>query len=377
MKRTKKHLAISTLFTLLSLPLNNNTAAERPIYFTMAGPITGSQTSNGFYMRIGFEAAISLINQRGGIEGRPVRLIVEDDACSPREAVSVAGRVTARTDRFLYGHFCSTSTLAAMNTYKEADLIQLTISQADPITNSQNRHSGLFRINVNNAQLVAALAQNILSVGQGDVVLVYEQGAFGQNVRDNLIPSLTLSGLNIFPAEFNEGDRDFSSMATRILAQGVSRIVIAANGDKIGMIIRELRSSGYTGLFFTPGTGTLSDVGHIAQCAADGTYSVTVGVDRAYLNRSPDIQHAFNTRSVEPNDSVLISFAAAEVLSEAIRRAGTSSNYEKIRLEIQNGQFETVMGRLSWNQNGDLRVAPTAIYRWSCASGVPSVSPVP
>lgn len=351
-----------------------SSAAAQDITIAVAGPFTGGQAGNGAYMQDGVEAAVSLINARGGVLGRRLRVVYEDDACSAREAVNVANRIVANGISFVFGHFCSTATLAAMNTYAEHGIVQLTISQADAITAPGTRHPGLFRINAANTQITRELGDAVLEgVTPADrLALIYAQDAYGAGVRDTLRPRIP----GMFEADFHDGDRDFTAIATRIKAQGITRTIVVGNADKIGIIIRQLRDAGYMGRFFAPGTGTLPDVGATAFCAADGTIAIGVGVRRDRLAAAPGVQAAFATRNAQAQDTILISYTAIETLAHAITAAG-SSEPGSVRNILQKQSLDTLIGPLSWTADGNLKAAPVLRYRWGCQNGRAVLNPLP
>ena len=67
-----------------------------PIRIATAGPMTGQYAAFGGQMRAGAEQAVTDINGAGGVLGRQLALEIGDDACDPRQAVSVANQLAGR-----------------------------------------------------------------------------------------------------------------------------------------------------------------------------------------------------------------------------------------------------------------------------------------
>lgn len=350
---------LAAIFCIFAFP-----ALADDIRIAVAGPMTGAQAASGEDMRNGASLAAGVINARGGIDGHKIVLQFEDDACSPRDAVSVANRIIANGFTMLYGHFCSPATLAAMNIYRENKIAQLTISQADQITDDKTRHDGLFRINVSNAQLSERLAREAQMNGDR-IAVIYDQGAYGQSIVQGLLPHMKLRPVLQTIAD---GDRDFAAIATNLRRSQIDTAIVAGSADQIGMVIRQLRAQGFTGRFFTPGTGALPDVGNMAYCDADGTTAISVTVAHNVFDASPDIRTAFEAAGVPPRDSILISYAAIEALARARVRAGADLA-PAIARELAKGGLPTLMGSLSWDRHGNLQNAPIALYRWGCEQG--------
>ena len=78
--------------------------ARADIVIAVAGPISGSDAAVGEQMRRGAEMAVADINAKGGVAGQKLKLIVGDDACDPKQAVSVANQFANNKVIFVAGH---------------------------------------------------------------------------------------------------------------------------------------------------------------------------------------------------------------------------------------------------------------------------------
>ncbi len=74
-------------------------ASAQDIRIAVAGSMTGSLAEAGDQVKRGAEMAAKDINEAGGVNGRKIVLTIEDDACDPKQAVSVANHVSRRTNQ--------------------------------------------------------------------------------------------------------------------------------------------------------------------------------------------------------------------------------------------------------------------------------------
>ena len=81
-----------------------STSALADLSVAIAGPMTGQYASAGDQIRKGAEMAIADINARGGVLGEKLKLEVGDDACDPKQAVSVANTMVNKGIVFMHGH---------------------------------------------------------------------------------------------------------------------------------------------------------------------------------------------------------------------------------------------------------------------------------
>src|SRR3979411_3100950 len=100
-------LGVVALAGLLSAP------AMAQIQVGVAGPLTGSNAAAGDQMKTGATQAVADLNKAGGVLGKQVALTVADDACDPKQAVSVANQMATKKVALVAGHYCSGSSIPA------------------------------------------------------------------------------------------------------------------------------------------------------------------------------------------------------------------------------------------------------------------------
>lgn len=148
--------------TTAALLLTASTAAlaAEPIRVGVVTPLSGTYTPIGQQVRWGLELAAKEINDKGGIAGRPIELMFEDEEANPAVAVQKAEKLfqVGKVD-FLTGTVNSGSTLAVGQVAERNDrLIATTVSFADSIT-ADKCSPNVFRVNARAGQQSAALAE--------------------------------------------------------------------------------------------------------------------------------------------------------------------------------------------------------------------------
>src|SRR4051794_32599185 len=84
---------------LALVPASGQAAAQ--IRIAIVGPITGQYAAFGAQMKEGASQAVEDLNKAGGLLGQQLTLEVGDDACDPRQAVSVANQMASKRVRFV------------------------------------------------------------------------------------------------------------------------------------------------------------------------------------------------------------------------------------------------------------------------------------
>src|SRR5918995_78659 len=115
---------VLAIVTILATARGAGAAEEVRIGF--ATPLTGPFAATGASHRTAAEMAVRDLNGRGGVLGRPVRLIVADDACGVEQAEAAARRLVEAGVVLVVGHLCSHSSLVAAAAYEAAGVPMLT-----------------------------------------------------------------------------------------------------------------------------------------------------------------------------------------------------------------------------------------------------------
>lgn len=97
--------------------------AEKPILIGFQGPLTGPWAVEGDWALKSVQIVVDLINQRGGVLGRPLKLVVEDDSGTPRGGVMAAQRLVAAGVKFVVGTYGSSICMPSSDIYEEAGVL--------------------------------------------------------------------------------------------------------------------------------------------------------------------------------------------------------------------------------------------------------------
>jgi branched-chain amino acid transport system substrate-binding protein len=119
-----------TLF--VSLALTGAGLAADTIKLGIAGAHSGDLASYGLPSVKAAELVVKDINARGGILGKKVELLIEDDACKPEMATNTATKLVSKKVDIVMGHICSGATKAALGIYNDARIIVISPSATNP-----------------------------------------------------------------------------------------------------------------------------------------------------------------------------------------------------------------------------------------------------
>lgn len=328
----------------------------------IAGPMTGQYASAGDQIRRGAEMAIADINARGGVLGEQLKLEVGDDACDPKQAVSVANTMVNRNIVFMHGHWCSSSTIPASDVYNEAGILMATVS-----TNPQVTARGLenvFRIMGSDDQQGMVAGEYVATTFKGrKVAVVDDKSAYGKGLADETAKAMEAAGLTPTLREaITAGEKDYSGLVTKMKQAGIEVMAYGGYHTEVALILRQAQQAGLNLTVIGGDTMTNSELVTAAGPAADNVL-FTFSPDPRKNPEAAPVVEKFRAGNVEPEGYVLYAYAAFQLFEQAAKIAG-SVEYEALEKAVRGNTFNTVIGELAFDDKGNLTTPGFVVYRW-------------
>jgi branched-chain amino acid transport system substrate-binding protein len=328
----------------------------------IAGPMTGQYASAGDQIRKGAEMAVADINARGGVLGEKLALEVGDDACDPKQAVSVANTMVNRGIAFMHGHWCSSSTIPASDVYAEADIPMATVS-----TNPQVTTRGLqniFRIMGRDDQQGAVAGEYVATQFKDKkVAVVDDKSAYGKGLADEMAKAMTAKGMKPTLREsITAGEKDYSGIVTKLKQAGVEVMAYGGYHTEVALLLRQAQQAGLKLTVMGGDTMTNTELVTAAGPAADNVLFTFSPDPRKNPDAAPVVQK-FRDAKIEPEGYVLYAYAAMQLFGQAATKA-KSTEYADLEKTIRSGSFKTVIGDLAFDAAGNLKGPGFVVYRW-------------
>ncbi|MBJ6124881.1 branched-chain amino acid ABC transporter substrate-binding protein [Microvirga splendida] len=348
----------------LGLGLAFSSAASAQIKIGVAGPITGPNAAFGAQLKNGAEQAVADINAAGGINGQKVELIVGDDVCDPKQGVSVANKFAAEGVKMVIGHFCSGVSIPASQVYEEAGIVQISPASTNP-TYTERGMWNTFRTCGRDDQQGGVAGAYLADKFKGKkVAIIHDKTPYGKGLADETQKTMNSKGLKEVVYEgVNTGEKDYSALVSKLKQAGVDVVYFGGLHTEAGLIIRQMRDQGLQAPMMS-GDGIVSaEFTSIAGPGAEGTL-MTFAPDPRKNPAAQEVVKKFRDKNYEPEAYTLYSYAAAQVLADAAKQAG-STDGKKVADAIKSGKpFKTVIGDLSFDKKGDITRPDYVVYVW-------------
>lgn len=240
----RHHLLIGSLLLsgILGQPAN---AADTPIRIGVFAPLTGSFSAVGQRFRDAAELAADELAARGGVEGRKIEFVVDDDRNAPEQATAIAKKLTEQDHVIAaIGSLTSTASLAAAPVFAQAKVPQLAPMSTLPKFTRNSDYQ--FRL-VNTLDGLAPIHVEILKdrLKAKRVAIPYYQDDWGIYIAKVTEARLRDAGIETtIKVAIPPNTRDFRPLVTQILSSGSDAIFLATPYSEGALFVKQLRQAG-------------------------------------------------------------------------------------------------------------------------------------
>lgn len=260
-----KRVLIAALGTAFAV---GTAVAQEPIKIGVTQPLTGAFAASGNYVTQGAKMAEEAINASGGVLGRKIQLIVEDNKSNPTEAVSTAEKLISKDKvPVMMGAWSSTLTLAVMPKLMEYGVPMLVeTSSSGKITTSGN--PWIFRISPTSEMEAKAFAPMAKSLGIKKADFLATNNDFGLGASKEFSDMLKASGVQIGVMEtMDPKATDFSAQLAKIKASGGDTLFVTTAVEQITLVLKQAKDLQLKARIITTGGSNSPD--QLIQQAGD------------------------------------------------------------------------------------------------------------
>jgi branched-chain amino acid transport system substrate-binding protein len=363
-------------------PSEGSAGTEGPIKIGLLQPLSGSVSAAGIAVRDGAEIALDEINEDGGINGRELELVVEDDQNDPAVCTNAANKVITRDQVVgVIGGWGSSCTLAiAPVTEREQVPLLVETSSSYLITDPSEAGSDwTFRLNAPTPMEAAALEGKLVdTLNFSDVFFLAVNNDWGRGSADAFGPVIESGGGAVSGTEyFEEETENFAPLATSFTNSGASSAVITTDAAQIALILEQLHAKGSNAQILTTGGSNFPDkiIELAGEEAVAGTYHTVFfagAYDPSLAANSEGAERFVQEWENRGHDIIEIGegargYDAVYTMAEALRSIEGDVTREAVRDALENVQLEGIIfGNIKfddWENLQNQNVAPVYVVK--------------
>ena len=331
-----------------------------PIRVVASVSQTGRFAQLGTEVGQGYELAIEMLNERGGVGGREVELILHDDQSDVQTSENIYGRF-ATSDAML-GPYSSPITEIAVAVAEASGVPMVAPMAAAPgIWAGRNRQWSVQMLNPGPTYLqgsVEVAAQN----GAASAALVYEDSQFPESVAEGIREAARTHGVSIvLDRPYPVGQADHEALAAAAMEAGADLFIGGGYYDDAVAFTRAVHAVGYKPLMVSLNLGAAqtdfaNQLGDLARCVAGNAPWLPTIRTSGFLATSEEfVQRYRAAHGSDPSYYAAGAFGAVELLAEAMIAAGGVEVLDRhaIRDRLFALSRETVLGPFGVYPLGD------------------------
>ena len=355
----KKRFGKVFLFTIIGMfmafTLAGTGLAADTIKLGVAGPHSGDLASYGIPSVNAAKLVVKDINAKGGVLGKQIELLVEDDVCKPEVATNTATKLLSNKVDVVLGHICSGATKAALGIYKDAKIIVMSPSATNPALTQSGDYPNFFRTIASDdaqAQLEVDFALDVLKVQK--VAVLHDKGDYGKGLAEfakSFLEKDSRAKVVLYEG-VTPGAVDYSAVVQKVKRSGAEAVIFGGYHPEASKIVTQMRKKKMKTLFISD-DGVKDDTFiKVAKKFAEGVYATgpkDVASNPMAMAAKREHQAAYKT---DPGAFFDNGYAATLALLNAIEKAG-STDYEAVKKALRTVSVDTPLGPIRFDEHGD------------------------
>jgi branched-chain amino acid transport system substrate-binding protein len=359
----RKIAVVATLATVLCTSAVSGFAADT-IKLGVAGPHSGDLAPYGIPTMKAAQLVVKKINANGGVLGKQVELLVQDDQCKPEIATNTATKLVSDGADVVLGHICSGATKAALGIYKDANIPVMSPSATNPPLTQSGDYPNFFRtIASDDKQADMAVNFAINTLGAKKIAVLHDKGDYGKGFAEFAKSYIEKSGqaeVVLFEG-ITPGAINYDSIVSNIRRKKADAVVFGGYHPEASKLITSIKRKRIKIPFISEDGVKDESFIKVAGDAAEGAY-MTGPRDLSDMPLNIQAYEEYKAEYGEdPGAFYQEGYSAALALLNAIEKAG-STDYDAVVNALRNEYVETPVGKIKFDAKGDAEGVGFSIY---------------
>ncbi|MCK8602133.1 ABC transporter substrate-binding protein [Desulfoferrobacter suflitae] len=368
----RKLLVLLTLVLAFAVVFSTTPAwSEETVKVGIILPLTGAQAAFGEIERNSFVMAAEKVNAAGGINGKQLELLFEDDTGKPEVARSAAEKLISKDKVvMLGGGYGSSETFAIAGVAQQNGMpFLVNTGSADKIT--EQGWDYVFRLNPPVSAYPAALESFLTEVVKPEsCAILYEDSAFGTSGSKNFAETAERLGIKVVMMEgYSKGGVDFKPLLVKVKQANPDLVYMISYVMDASLLMTQSMELRVMPKLFVGGAAgfTLPEFVKNAGNAANMVYSATLWYETLPYPGASEYYEEYVKRFNKPTEyHGAEAYAACQVIADTLKRA-KSFSAEDVKTALAETDMETVFGPVkfvSYDKKINQNKLPTYLVQW-------------
>lgn len=362
----KRLFAVMLIILLAgSLAFAGGDKESETIKIGVAGPHSGDLASYGIPTVKAAEILVEKINADGGLLGRQVELVIEDDVCKPEVATNTAAKLVGEEVVAVIGHICSGATKAAMGIYNDSGILAISPSATNPALTQSGDYPNFFRtIAPDDAQAELEVAFALDTLGLRKIAVLHDKGDYGKGLAEfvkTYLEADSRAEVVLFEG-ITPGAVDYTAIINKIKNSGADGVIFGGYHPEASKIISQMKKRAMDIPFISDDGVKDNTFIKVAGEYAEGVYAsgpMDTATNPLTILATKEHQDKYGE---DPGAFYLNAYAALQALFNAIEVAG-ATDYDSVTKALRSSYVETTLGKLKFDSKGDAEGVGFSMYQ--------------
>ena len=312
-------------------------------------PLSGAVAVYGVECTNGVNLAVEEINAAGGINGKKIVYIAEDDEGDPAKSVNAYKKLTTQDGiRLVIGSLTSGCTIALTASAQAQGVVQIApAATAEAVTDAGNYIFRTCFIDPFQGSIGGKFAA--VNLNKKNAAILYDIGNdYSVGLKENFVKEFEKNGGKIVALEsYSTGDKDFNAQLTKIKAAKPDVVYLPDYYGTVALIAKQLRNQGIdTPIIGADGWDGLTD--NAGEEVLNGFYSNHYAADSSDPAVKAFVKNFKAKYNKEPNAFAALGYDSMYLLKDAILKAGTT-DAKAVRDALEKIDADYVTGHIKFD----------------------------
>jgi len=346
-------------------------AAEAPIKVGVVLPLTGEQAKFGEIEKNSFQMALEEINKAGGVNGRSIELLFEDDTGKPEVGRSAVEKLISRDNVIVLTGGYSSSVTYAISAVAQQRKVPFLVTTGSDDKITEQKWDYVFRINPPVSEYPKALNSFLQEVVKpSTVAILHENTLFGQSGSKNFAMQCEKAGIKVLIKEgYESGAVDFKPLLIKVKAAKPDLVYMISYVMDAALLMRQSKELDFNPkLFVGGGAGfTLPEFGKNAGAASEDVFSADLWTPTVPYPGAREYFDAYVKRFGHDTEyHGAEAYASVYVVADALKRAKELTT-AAVREALVSTDMMTAFGPvkfIAYDKKTQQNSLPTYLAQW-------------
>jgi len=357
----KMTVLLSTFALVLSMAATG--FAADTIKLGVAGPHSGDLAPYGIPAMKAAQLVVKDINAKGGILGKQVELLIQDDQCKPEIATNTATKLVTDGADVVLGHICSGATKAALGIYKDAKIPVMSPSATNPPLTQSGDYPNFFRTIASDDMQAKMAVDFALKQGYKKIAILHDKADYGKGFADFAKKFIEESGQAevVMFEGITANAMDYSSVIQKVRRNKSDALIYGGYHPEASKLTAQMKRKRLKTVFISDDGVKDPSFLKVAGKSAEGTFMTG---PRDLSNNPLNAAAVAQYKAEYGGDRGAFfqeGYSAALALLTAVEKAG-STDYDAVTKALRSEYVETPVGKIKFDAKGDAEGVGFSVY---------------